>query len=383
MSEPQKPEVAVAVEPAPVEVKTATRSMVLPIGGPVENTWPELRAALRSSWGETTRCANWMLTELYMQDVKRTPDLKKLPAMPKTYLYPVAREKFPTLASQSVSSLEREVTRKYRARRYDLIWLQKASLPVMRYPVGLPIPSQMWRLFKTDEGVWIFSCRIGDHRFKLRLRGGPHFRRQLNVLEKVLTGDYKAGGATLYQITSHEGDNRPEAQPQRRLVVRIPVELPIKERKVEGVLPVKTAADALIIAGEENDWVEHHDHIRRAIWAQMRQQQHLSEDLKAERRRPKRQREGIVDRMGRLSHRHALQMRTWIHEAAAHLVGYAVRRKYDSIVFDDTVRTFAPRFPWGELRQRISEKCELAGIKLTITGKEPPKEEAEEKTTEG
>lgn len=306
-----------------------------------------------------------MLTRLYNADVKRTPAMRKLPPMPKTYLYPEARQLFPNLASQSVSSLKQEVTRKYKARRYDVIWLQKASLPVMRYPVGLPIPKQMWRLEREEGKAWLFSCRIGQQRLSLRLRGGPHFHRQVKVLEQVIEGKADAGGATLYQVRSNDGDNRPEAQYRTRLMLRIAVDLPVKTRKIEGVLQVRTSSDALIVAGETGEeWVEHNDHIRRSIIAAMRQQRHLSDDLKAERRRPKREREGMVQRMGNIGHRQGQRMRSYIHEAAAHLVGYAVRRKYEAVAYDDSVRTFCARFPWHELKQRIEEKCNAAGIKF-------------------
>lgn len=150
---------------------TVTRSIVLPVVGPTDATWPELRDALRESWGEATRCANWMVTELYARDVRRTPETAKLPKMPRIYLYPEARRQFPELASQTVASLEREISRKYRALRYKLLWTQEISLPNMRYPVGLPLPSQMWRLEHEKDGAWLFSARIGQRRFTLRRAG--------------------------------------------------------------------------------------------------------------------------------------------------------------------------------------------------------------------
>lgn len=358
---------------------STTRSLVLPIAGPVDATWPELRVALREAWGETTRAANWMLTELYARDSRRGPQDKKLGKMPKVYLYPEARKLFPLLASQTLSSLDREVTRKYRARRYEVLWTRAASLPTMRYPVGIPLHSQMWRLERDAGGAYLFSARLGSsedgRRYTLRLRGGAHFRRMTEVLDRVIAGELKAGAATLYQITSHESDHRSEVTRRSRLVVRLPVEMPIRQHNAErkGVLVVATESDCLISTRlDERFWREHHDHVRRGIKAHLRQLQHLSDDLKEERRRPKRNREGIVERMGTLAHRHAQRMRSWLHEAAAHLVGYAVRNRVAEIYYDDADRTFCGLFPWHELRQRIAEKCEMEGIKLVLAHKDSP-----------
>lgn len=355
-----------------MEPKTAIRSIVLPIAGPVDATWAELREALRASWAESTRCANWMLTELYARDVRRQPSEKKLGKMPRVYLYPEARTQFPSLASQTVASLEREVSRKYRARRYELLWLQSVSLPVMRYPVGLPLPSQMWRLEHDDGGTWLFSARIGDRRWRLRLRGGPHFYHHLKVIEAVAAGGLKAGAATLYQCTVHESDHRLGVTRKSRLLVRIPVDLPIRsENGRSGSLQVRTTRDALIRAGDphsENAWIEHHNHIRRAIIAYERQRQHLADDLKAEKRWPARQCEGIVGRMGELGRRQRQRMESWLHEAAAHLVGYARRRRIAQIEYDDSDRSFVGLFPWAALRAKIAEKCEISGVKFVASG---------------
>jgi hypothetical protein len=359
------------------------RSLVLPIAGPVDATWAELRPALREAWAESTRCANWMLTELYARDIRREPGDQKLAKMPRIYLYPEARQRFPALASQTVASLERDVSRKYRARRYELLWTQSVSLPVMRYPVGLPLPSQMWRLEHDDGGAYLFSARIGDRRWTLRLRGGPHFRRMTAMLDRVIAGEAIAGAATLYRIRAHGTDHRSTATPEWRLAVRIPVttETARPSYTAPSVMRVHTAREALLTAScGERVWREHHDHIRRAISTHRRQLQELSDDLKAERRRPKRNREGMVARMGTLAHRHAQRMRSWLHEAAAHLVGYAQRQHVARLEYDDHDKSWIDSFPWHELGQRIREKCEAAGIEFAsgeVTEQTPPPLEQE------
>ena len=62
---------------------------------------PDLRTALTTAWGQTTRSINWMMSQLYIRDELRMPDQEKLKKMPKTYLYPEARQLFPDLPSNT------------------------------------------------------------------------------------------------------------------------------------------------------------------------------------------------------------------------------------------------------------------------------------------
>ena len=89
--------------------------------------WPELRAALHTAFGETTRCANWLATQFYARDRQREPGDARLAAMPRVYLYPEARRLFPALASQTLASLEQQVLARYRATRLALVWRHAAA----------------------------------------------------------------------------------------------------------------------------------------------------------------------------------------------------------------------------------------------------------------
>jgi hypothetical protein len=60
------------------------RAITIPVAGPVEGTWDELRSALRAAWIESTRGANWIVTELYARDTRRQPEDEKLGKMPPT-----------------------------------------------------------------------------------------------------------------------------------------------------------------------------------------------------------------------------------------------------------------------------------------------------------
>jgi hypothetical protein len=83
---------------------------------------------LHGMWAATTQASNWLITELYARDVRRG-DEARMPAMPNVYLYPEARERFPTLPPRAIAALMQKVKRTYRAKRYDTIWTCAASLP--------------------------------------------------------------------------------------------------------------------------------------------------------------------------------------------------------------------------------------------------------------
>ncbi len=150
--------------PACKRQRFALRAIALPVSGPADATWPELRAALHTAFGETTRCANWLATQFYARDRHREPGDVKLAAMPRVYLYPEARRLFPALASQTLASLERQVLARYRATRLALVWRHAAALPTYRYPAPLPLPARMWALDCQDDR-WRLSVRIGDRRW--------------------------------------------------------------------------------------------------------------------------------------------------------------------------------------------------------------------------
>jgi hypothetical protein len=115
------------------------RAITVPVVSPLDSTWPELRTVLREMWAAATQASNWILTELYARDVRRR-DEKKMPPMPNIYLYPEVRERFPQLPSQTVAALENTIKATYRAKRYEVLWTVKSSLPVYRYPTPFPVP---------------------------------------------------------------------------------------------------------------------------------------------------------------------------------------------------------------------------------------------------
>lgn len=98
------------------------RAVTIPVAGPTDCEWQELREALRSCWANATTVANWATTELYKSDIVRTPAMERLPKYPeRIYLYPGARRVAPEMDPTSVTSLLQAVESKYRKRRLAVV----------------------------------------------------------------------------------------------------------------------------------------------------------------------------------------------------------------------------------------------------------------------
>lgn len=357
------------------------RAIAIPVSGPADATWPELREALHDAFAETTRCANWLVTQLYARDRQRQPGDARLPKMRGLYLYPEARALFPALASQTLASLEQQVQARYRAARLDLIWRHAASLPTYRYPTPLPLPSRMWQLERQQQR-WLFSARIGERRWSLRLRHGPGMQRQTRMLERVVDGTTEAGEATLYEIAAHRGDHRPEGTAARRLMLKLVVWLARPESVASGAsedrrdtardtardtLIVRTAPHAFLtvhVAGQDQVWTLHADHVRRWIVQAARRQQRLRDDLAFEARHRASGRSDVAPVQRRLSEQLHRRLHAWTHEATSQLVACAQRRHVAAIAWDDRVRGGLPSYPWHQFVTTLADKAAAVGISV-------------------
>ena len=68
------------------------------------------------------------------------------------------------------------------------------------------------------------------------------------------------------------------------------------------------------------------------------------------------------------------------HEIAAQLAGYAARRHFAQVRYDDSDHSYlGDAFPWYRLRMLIAEKLDARGIALDVSGApETPAPHAEE-----
>lgn len=323
--------------------------------------WEVIRPLLRTTWRDGVHCANWLLTEYYHQDTLADDAGKKVPPWKAPYLYPRLRVKFPLLEPSVLVSIINTVSAKYRASRFDL-WRGAVSLPIYR-DMPMMVSSQNWILVE-EKGERIFSVRINSERHLFRLRRDHQFRRQLRSLDSIIAGDVEAGEAALYQ--------RKDEKKKPVLMLKIAGWFERAERQPDGcVVKARTCEDGFLVAVDgEAIWRLNADHVKSWIAGAAVRQQRLREDLKAERRFPVRMREGIVERMGKLSELRRNQLNSWMHASSLQLVNWARRRRASTLVWDDSYRSSFPSFPWFIFAAKISEKCALAGIEFVKANEE-------------
>lgn len=325
------------------------RAVTMAVAAPDEGaTWENLRAALHSVWRLTTQASNWILTELYARDVRRG-DEEKMPPMTASYLYPEIRARFPLMPSQACAALEKAVTAKYRAKRYEVIWTCGAALPTHRYPTPYPVPNQAWSVVMEEEQP-VVSFPVSGDRIRLRLRGGARYRRQLAAVRQIVAGKAEKGQMDIYS----QGKD---------ILVKMVAWLP-RETSVhadDSVLLVRTSAESLIAALNVKDavlWTYNGDQIRRWSAEHRKKVHRWSEDSKAEHRPVP----PFAERRKQAAAKFHDRMAAACHQIAAMTVNYAVRRKFAAVRYDDRIHDFCPDFTWFALADKIAEKCDAAGI---------------------
>lgn len=292
-------------------------AITFPVVGPVDGDWKLLREQLRQSWAESTRMANWLMTELYARDVRREPDDAKLRPMPgkeKTYLYTKDGDLFPGkpgygLPAQARAALEQAIKAKYRAKRYELLWTSACSLPSHRYPYPYAVPNQAWiaRWEVGKDGASKSPCVevpvwFSDGRVSLRLAGGPNYRRQLAAFTQIVSGEAIKGECAIYRVRGRQSDGRngdkpnQAGQPIYRVLCKLVAYLPRRERKPREkprTFTLSTSRESFLVGqveGRAEPWLLHGDRFRDQCHQYNRWLQRMADDSKHERRKPKRRR---------------------------------------------------------------------------------------------
>jgi hypothetical protein len=323
-----------------------------------------------------------MTTELYARDVKREPAHTKIPAMPKVYLYPQTRARFPEMPSQVCSGLEQSVQAKYRAKRYAVVWTASESLPNYRYPVPFPVPAQAWSVEIAEQGTPIVSLVLPGGRCALKLRHGHEFWRQLKAVRQICDGTAIAGEAAIYRVTAHDSDGRNGEKDGVKITSRIMLKLVAwlpreATREAEGTLFIRTDSDSLLIGldAERNRlWTLNADQARDWYYAHSRWLQRRADDSKAETRRPKRRRKRLLSDYEEHADKYHDRLKTFIQQTCAAIVGLAKRRGLAVVAFNDAITTFLPSFPYFALRTTLSNACDAAGLVFEYASGEVAKE---------
>lgn len=350
------------------------RAVTIPVAGPVDGTWPELREALKTVFRATTRLRNWAVTELAKADVVRLPEMKKLPKPPRVYLYPGAREVAPEIDSGSTVAILHAVEGRWCKRRFNVVWLGNESLPNYRYDRAVyPVRSQDWKAVRGEDGEAMVSVRLAGRRWLLRLRGGHQFHRQLAAHAKMVDGLAVISELSLSEERANGGDHRPQGTGRdgggnamaTRLMCKMVAWLP-REAATEraGTLFVTSdpAAGALLVAVDAKQnrlWVLHANHVARWMAEHSRRLASWSDDAKLEARRGRR---SFASRREAACQKQHRRMETACKQMAAQVVGYAIRRRFAAVQWVEPAERRLPQFCWAALLDRIAVKCGEVGI---------------------
>ena len=330
----------------------ALRALIVPISRPEGRTWDELREELRTLWIETTRCANWLMSEYYARDVRRRPGDTALVPMPRLYLYPEARLLFPDLPPQALSALIQLVRKRYRAQRHAVLWTRAASLSTYRFPAPLLLPAQAWSLHETN-GCWTVEVRLRERRWTLRLRGGAPMQRQRERLSLIASGKATRGSLTIYESAGIAAS---------RVMIKIAVWLP-KTAAVDHGPVVLVRTDERSLLTTEPRWRIDPGPIKNVLTADSRRRTSLLANLQAARRSQSRTdgiERALADLTGRTRRRLAEACRLYASQVAAHVAARGAR----VVEYDDHIRPALDHFPWAMLRTRIAEQLEKRGVRL-------------------
>lgn len=357
----------------------AVRAVTIPIAGPWSD---DFRAALKTAWAASTAVANETIRLLSRADIVRTPNMEKLPPMPKMptagngSLYGIARTVAPEMDATTAACLTRKVESIYRAMRLDVVWHRNRALQTFKYPMPYPIPNQSWRAYKGDDGELMISIPLAGQRREIRLRGGHEFERQKKMIEQIISGDAIQGELVIFEQNGNQNDNRPSMQ-GKRVVVKMVGWFPVAEAKDRaGALIVTTSKDSMIHAlngKDEKLFTIHADHVKRWVIAHSAQLQRWSDDTKRELRRPvpfSERREKACDKFAR-------RMKTAVNQIAAQVVNYADRRKFASIMWNPVDDRFVDSFQWFAFKTAMANRCAALGIEFDDKEKKA-KEEAKE-----
>ncbi len=360
----------------------------LPIAGPeCPNDWPQLRDELSHGFRAATEAMNWAMHELFSADaVLVGDDNTKLPPLKGSWgtISPGFRERWPGMSASMYNPLLRAAIKKYKQYRYSLLRAFDRRMPHWRFPQPIPLKAKTYRVEYDGQSIWLRFRLAGIKRvlgrsWRVRLRGGRGWHRQVREIREVIGGDGEFLQAILVaksQKGSSWGNGKFATPIMAKFVVRRPVRHGAAARP--NTLLVRTQPDALLVARVRGDsrncrWM-YADHVPRTIIAHNRQIERLRRDCKSLSRTSVRRSESLVAKMDD-------RKDTWCKQIAATVARWATRTRCGRIVYDDGVRSFVPKFPWVQLESAIGSAAGKNGIEF-VTARAAEAEAAKNKVQE-
>lgn len=358
----------------------AVRVITLPVAKPVAVqvgtetaplAWKEFGQAINTCWRECSDLSNLVYRTMAISDISPFDENGKLAKFSADgkQIYAACRNLYQQFDVGTLVQLMQTARGHYISDRFDMYVRRIRSLRSFTHGrVPLPIKSDRWWASQSEDGGLMISFRLGSTlaqgirsgRITAMLGGGRKHARHAAVMRKVITGE----------LTARDLKLKPGGQ--TGVVACITVLMPRRAMESSGELLLRTSAQSLLTwnfgDGEDRPPL-HFDHVRQILAAREAQQQRWSDDLKFEKRWPRRKRRRMLSRRHRSADRWNNALRTAIQQAAAMVSGVAKRGRVERVCYDDTERSFAPKFAWAELRTRLEQSLSIEGIKLVLTGK--------------
>jgi hypothetical protein len=340
------------------------RAVTFPVVKPLNGTWDEFGEACRNSWTASTALANWAVSTLYENDVRRKPADTKLKPMPSIYLYGLASKKFWgwkdwQMCYSSAQSLLQAVQSKYAKTRIDLLWRNSVSVPNHTYPFPYPVHNDCWTA-RLENGSPVVEINMAGKSWVIALKSGKEFVRQLSALKLIVDRQVKQGELSLYRQGFRE----------KHTMVKLVGWFPKSAKKSGHTILVRTDPNALWVCEREGrrEWILNADDVKRRIESHRCFLQRIHEDVKMERRSGQKPNRNIDKARKLRCEKQEDYIDTKTHQFSAYLVNFCSRQGAAVVIYDDQDQSYLPQFPWFGLRTKLAYKLEATGIELIHRG---------------
>ena len=365
------------LSPEGVAARYVRRVIFLPVLKPFgEITWKDFGSAVDECFRESARMANLAMRLYAISDVEpptgTAGKMKLAKWKPSNEVYAKCRQLCPSHPSGSVTDLLQRLQGVYAKSRFEMQVTCRKSLPSFsRGRLPMSVRAQNWRAGKDSDGNLLCTFTLGSLDSD-GVRRGPltvilrrhNHERHAKIYQQVVEGEIESADMKIKPCKDGLG-------------IAVTVMLPRKAvAGADGVLRVRTDPASFLIWTMDEDESRpplHCDMVRRMIAAQDAQRQRWSDDLKFEKRWPAHVRRRMV-------HRRAKMLKSWenrrvnfIREAARLTVNFAKRRRAAKIEYNDSERSFSPRFAWAELSAAIANAAAADGIDFVVTAPAEPK----------
>lgn len=333
---------------------------IVPVAEAIGETKDAMWDAIRSCWNASTHAANLCVQTLAKADVIRSPEMEKLPTMPKTYLYGEIGT-LTTCDKLTLTAVIHAAEARYRKSRFGVVWTRKERLPLYQYPAPYPLRTDNWRVeIDANGGAAILHCRFAGKWWALRLRGGHEFYRQRKQLESL------AGMTKVHRVEASLYRSKSGTRIMAKLIGWFDRE-PQRNIRMGGEMAVTTGGGRFLCAvvRGRDPWILNEDRMRDKIQRHAYLNRRFSEDLKFEHRWPKSHREKMVADNQSRCQRQNDRLKTFSDQRAKMLAEFAHRCNVKSVLYDDTDESYFDSFPWFKFRERLKLLLEAKGIEFT------------------